>query len=62
MKENPKASEHHQHPGPQCKDSDRGTICVEPACRHDHHVSSHTEINCSPVKGEKDLYDCVHVS
>ena len=61
MKEAAKPSERHQHAGPQCKESDKGTVCQESSCRHDHHVSSHVEVSCTPVKGQRDLYECVHM-
>jgi hypothetical protein len=29
-------------------------------CLHDHHITRHVEVNCSPVGGQSDLYSCVH--
>jgi hypothetical protein len=52
--------ETHEHKGPQCKPSDAHKICQEQACLRDHHVSSHTEVKCTPVEGQSDLYNCVH--
>jgi hypothetical protein len=60
MNVNTEKSIWHDHPGPQCKDSDRGTICVEEVCSHDDHVSKDVEINCMPVEGQSNLYHCVH--
>jgi hypothetical protein len=53
-------TERHEHKGPQCKPSDVGKICEETSCRHDHHVSRHVEVSCTPVAGQHDLYNCVH--
>lgn len=52
--------ETHEHKGPQCKPSDANTVCQAQACLRDHHVSSHTELKCTPVEGQSDLYSCVH--
>jgi hypothetical protein len=52
-------TERHQHKGSQCKTT-RETICDEASCKHDHHVSRHVEVSCTPVKGQSDLFDCVH--
>ena len=60
MKTDPRNTTHHEHNGPQCKESDEGVICREDACRHDHHVSRHVEVSCTPVKGKKDVFTCVH--
>jgi hypothetical protein len=50
----------HEHKGPQCKTSDAGTVCQEASCLHDHHISRHTEVRCSPAEGKADTYNCVH--
>jgi len=60
MQPNPKNVEHHEHGGSQCKPSDAGTVCKEGACKHDHHISSHVEVSCTPIAGQRDRYDCVH--
>ena len=52
-------TERHEHKAPQCKTT-KDEICKNESCVHDHHVSRHTEISCTPVKGQHDLYDCVH--
>jgi len=52
--------ERHEHPGPQCASTNAGAVCKEPACKHDHHISSHVEINCTPVPGQPDHFNCVH--
>jgi hypothetical protein len=53
-------TERHEHKNPQCKSSDQGKICQETACVHDHHVSRHAEVRCSPKEGHKDVFECVH--
>jgi len=58
MKSNLEKTEQHEHKGPQCKTTD--AICHEPACQHDHHVSSHMEVSCTPIEGKHDLYKCIH--
>jgi hypothetical protein len=50
----------HEHKGPRCKTSDAGAICHEEACQHDHHISRHAEVSCTPVKGQHELFNCVH--
>ena len=37
-----------------------GTVSAEEACRHDHHVSRHVEVSCTPAEGQRDMYRCVH--
>jgi hypothetical protein len=53
-------SESHEHPSPQCKATPPGSVCREDACRHDHHVSRHFEVSCTPVEGQRGMYRCVH--
>lgn len=50
----------HEHNGPQCEPFNRGAICKEASCRHDHHVSSHMEISCTPVRGQDNRFSCAH--
>jgi hypothetical protein len=50
----------HEHDGPQCAHFNEGAICKEVACRHDHHVSSHMEVNCTPVQGQPNRFSCAH--
>jgi len=52
-------SDRHEHKGPQCH-TNKDTICKSDACVRDHHISRHTEVSCTPVKGKADLYECVH--
>jgi hypothetical protein len=61
MANNPDTTESHEHKGPQCKASDAGALCHEQACLHDHHISHHVEVSCTPVKGQADLFNCVHM-
>jgi hypothetical protein len=60
METGSKKVERHEHTGSQCKASDKGKVCSEESCRHDHHVSRHVEISCTPIAGKPNHYDCVH--
>lgn len=53
-------TERHEHKSPQCKPSDAGKVCHEEACAHDHHVSHHVEVRCTPKQGHEGVYECVH--
>ncbi|HTW84462.1 MAG TPA: hypothetical protein VMD91_10370 [Candidatus Sulfotelmatobacter sp.] len=53
-------TEVHEHPGPQCDATNQGAICKEASCRHDHHVSRHMEVTCTPVHGRPDYFSCAH--
>ena len=53
-------TESHEHKGPQCKPADEGNICQESACVHDHHVSRHVEVRCTPKAGDQGVFECVH--
>jgi len=53
-------TERHEHKSPQCKPADQGEICGETACLHDHHVSRHVEVQCTPKAGHDDVFECVH--
>ena len=51
-------TERHEHKGPQC--TTHAAVCKNEACVHDHQVSRHVEISCTPVEGKRDTYTCVH--
>lgn len=60
MSNNPDETESHQHKSPQCKTPEAGAICHEQVCLHDHHVSRHIEVSCTPAEGQSELFNCVH--